>query len=106
MKSMECMSWNTNLPHSGLEVWVGIECTINRIGNTYREQLDYSGHYMRPGDVRALADLGITHLRYPVLWEKHQRNESKPIDWRWAERRLSQITSCGMVPVVGLLHHG
>lgn len=103
---MESMLLNTNLPHSGLEMWGGIECTINRIGNTFRDQLEYSGHYARPCDIRALADLGITHLRYPVLWEKHQQHESKPIDWRWAEKRLSLIATSGMVPVVGLLHHG
>ena len=53
-------------------IWGGIECTINRIGDEYKDQLEYSGHYQRPGDIEAIADLGIRTIRYPVLWEKHQ----------------------------------
>jgi dTDP-4-dehydrorhamnose reductase len=36
-----------------MEIWGGIECTINRIGNDFKDQLDYSGHYQRPGDIKA-----------------------------------------------------
>ena len=57
------------------EIWGGIECTINRVGDTYRDQLDISGHYERPGDIDMFGGLGIKKLRYPVLWEKHQPTE-------------------------------
>ena len=54
------------------ELWGGIECTINRVGDQFKDQLEYSGHYRRRGDIREFADLGISSIRYPVLWERHQ----------------------------------
>src|ERR1700759_792297 len=87
-------------------IWGGIECTINRIGDEYKDQLKYSGHYERPGDLEAIADLGISTIRYPVLWEKHQADKNKKINWQWADRQLSTIRNLGMTPIVGLVHHG
>lgn len=88
------------------EVWGGIECTINRVNNQYRDQLDMSGHYTRSGDIERFAALGIRKLRYPVLWEHHQPNAGKKIDWRWTEKQLNTIRNSKIVPVAGLLHHG
>jgi len=88
------------------ELWGGIECTINRIGNRFRDQLIYSGHYDRPDDIDKLAELGITHLRYPLLWERHEPVEGTAVDWRWSERQLDRLKQHEIVPVVGLLHHG
>ena len=60
-------------PEKDLQIWAGIECTINRVGNEYLDQLTYSGHYSRcADDIEALAELGIKSLRYPVLWERHE----------------------------------
>jgi dTDP-4-dehydrorhamnose reductase len=87
-------------------VWGGIECTINRIGNTFRDQLFYTGHYARIGDIEMIGSLGISMLRYPILWERHQREENKRIDWKYTEGRLNEIRQCGIVPIAGLLHHG
>jgi len=42
-----------------MEIWGGIECTINRVGDQYFDQLTYQGHYARSGDLKLLADLGI-----------------------------------------------
>jgi len=88
------------------EIWGGIECTINRIGDEYKDQLRYSGHYDRPGDIKAIAQLGIKTIRYPVLWEKHQPDKNVKINWQWTDGQLSAIRDSGMIPVVGLLHHG
>ena len=77
------------------KIWGGIECTINRIGDEYKDQLNYSGHYERPGDLEAIAELGIHSIRYPVLWEKHQRVKNKKIDWQWTDRQLSTIRDLG-----------
>ena len=96
----------TILQRSRLEVWGGIECTINRVGNEFRDQLQYSGHYSRRTDIRDIAQLNISSLRYPVLWERHQLSESGSIDWRWVERQLNEIRENGITPIVGLLHHG
>ena len=31
------------------EIWGGVECTINRRQNVFRDQLDYARHYERQG---------------------------------------------------------
>ena len=55
-----------------LQIWGGVECTINRVGNQYFDQLEYSGHYHRSEtDLELIASLGIKMLRYPVLWETY-----------------------------------
>ncbi len=59
------------------EIWGGIECTINRVKNNYRDQLQMAGHYSREGDIERFAELGIRKLRYPVLWEYHQSGSDK-----------------------------
>jgi dTDP-4-dehydrorhamnose reductase len=87
-------------------IWGGIECTINRIGNDYKDQLEYSGHYHRPCDIENIAQLGIRAIRYPVLWEKHQPEKKTKINWRWTDRQLGAIRDSGMNPIAGLLHHG
>jgi len=88
------------------EVWGGLECTINRIGNKFRDQLLYTGHYSRDNDIEQFAGLGIKALRYPVLWERHQPRRNENIDWRFARQRLDAIRRHGIIPVVGLVHHG
>ncbi len=88
------------------KIWGGIECTINRIGDEYKDQLKYSGHYERPGDIEAIAALGINTIRYPVLWEKHQPDKNVKINWQWTDKQLTTIRDSGMTPVAGLLHHG
>jgi dTDP-4-dehydrorhamnose reductase len=89
-----------------IEVWGGIECTINRVGNKYFDQLEYSGHYNRPHDIDLIASLGVSMLRYPVLWEKHQPEKNKPIDWTWVSGNLEQLRKKGITPIAGLVHHG
>ena len=88
------------------EIWGGIECTINRLGDQFRDQLHEAGHYVRPGDISHIASLGITKLRYPILWEKHQPDEGKDIDWSWAESQLNELREFKVDPIVGLVHHG
>ena len=87
-------------------IWGGIECTINRIGDEYKDQLKYSGHYERPGDIEAISDLGINAIRYPVLWEKHQPDKNTNINWQWTDKQLGTIRDSGMTLIAGLLHHG
>ncbi|MDB5119323.1 MAG: sugar nucleotide-binding protein, partial [Sphingobacteriales bacterium] len=89
-----------------MEVWGGIECTINRVYDTYFDQLSYSGHYDRENDIALFKDLGIKKLRYPVLWEKHQPNKDVQIDWLDTEKKLNHLVQLGIEPIVGLVHHG
>ena len=88
------------------EIWGGIECTINRVGDEFYDQLHRAGHYEREDDIAQFAALGFSKIRYPLLWEKHQQSKDEPIDWRCSAKRLNKIREAGMAPVVTLLHHG
>ena len=61
-----------SLPEGGRvpEVWGGLECTVNRIGNAYLDQVARTGHARRPLDLELIAELGFRTLRYPLLWER------------------------------------
>jgi dTDP-4-dehydrorhamnose reductase len=89
-----------------IQIWGGIECTINRVKDAYFDQLAYSGHYERDNDIDLVASLGVKMLRYPVLWEKNQPIENGPIDWTFSDKRLSMIQERGITPIIGLVHHG
>ncbi len=89
-----------------IEIWGGIEATINRVGNDYLDQSEYSGHYHRKDDVDLIASLGIKMLRYPVLWEKHQPQKNTIIDWTFAEKNLLRLKELDVEPIAGLVHHG
>jgi dTDP-4-dehydrorhamnose reductase len=88
-----------------MEVWGGIECSLNRIGNRRYDQLTLSGHYERAEDLGKVASLGIRTLRYPVLWEHACRN-GPDYDWNFADERLPALRALGITPIVGLVHHG
>jgi dTDP-4-dehydrorhamnose reductase len=94
------------MTEASLELWGGIECTVNRVGETYHDQLKFSGHARRDSDLRALASLRLKSLRYPVLWEHAAPRSEHQVDLRWADRRLAMIRELGIEPIVGLLHHG
>jgi dTDP-4-dehydrorhamnose reductase len=89
-----------------LELWGGHECTVNRVGDAYRDQTVRSGHQERLDDLDRFASLGVKALRYPVLWERVAPNDPARLDWRWSDERLTRISQLGMRPIVGLLHHG
>jgi dTDP-4-dehydrorhamnose reductase len=103
---MENMSMDENRRLSLPEIWGGIECSINRVNDNYRDQLQYTGHYDRAGDIGLFAGLGIRTMRYPVLWEKHQPAQNGEIDWRWITQQLDQLRKHHIEPIAGLLHHG
>jgi len=88
-----------------LELWGGHECTVNRVGDVWRDQTVLSGHETRIADLDAFSGLGLKALRYPVLWE---RIETEPgvFDWRWTDERMARIRDLGLRPIAGLVHHG
>lgn len=89
------------------ELWGGIECTINRVDNAFFDQLIYSGHYNRgEADIEVLAQTGISKIRYPILWEKHQPQPNQPIDWRWTQGQLDKLKEKRIDVIAGLVHHG
>ena len=87
-----------------LEVWAGIECTYNRVGDSYFDQLERSQLYDRPEALERLAALGITAMRFPVLWERVYALGEQA--WEWTDRGLECLRRHGIAPIVGLLHHG
>jgi dTDP-4-dehydrorhamnose reductase len=90
----------------GPEIWGGIECSVNRVGERYFDQLAKSGHASRIEDLDAIASLGLRVLRYPVLWELHAPEAGRDPDWTWADARLARLRELGIEPIVGFVHHG
>ncbi len=87
-----------------LELWGGVECTVNRVGDRTFDQLIRSGHDVRITDLDAIAGLGLRTLRYPLLWERFAAHGESA--WAWADARLDRLRSRGVAPIVGLVHHG
>jgi dTDP-4-dehydrorhamnose reductase len=89
-----------------LEIWGGVECTINRVGDRWFDQMAWSGHDCRPDDLARIAALGIRAIRYPALWERLAPESLDHIDWRWTDERLACLRDLGLRPILGLVHHG
>jgi dTDP-4-dehydrorhamnose reductase len=87
-------------------IWGGMECTINRVGNDFIDQLDTNDYYNKPEYLDAVISLGIKTLRFPVLWEKHQPVDGEPVDWSFTTTQLEKLRTNGIEPIAGLLHHG
>ncbi|MBC7575145.1 MAG: sugar nucleotide-binding protein [Herminiimonas sp.] len=89
-----------------IALWAGLECTVARIGDTFRNQSQETGHASRPQDLDAIAGLGIRTVRYPVLWETIAPDDPAQCDWRWHDERLARLRTLGIEPIAGLVHHG
>lgn len=89
-----------------LEMWGGVECTVNRVGDDWFSQLDRSGHLERDDDLDRFAALGLRTVRYPVLWEQTAPTLAGGADWAWLDRRLGGLRRLGIAPIAGLVHHG
>ena len=90
------------------DVWGGLECSYNRIEDLYIDQLQMCGHYGRiAGDIDGMAALGITAMRYPVIWERLQPRRQQTIDWdHTVTQPLESLRKHGITPIAGLVHHG
>ena len=100
------MNKSTNSPAHPLELWGGLECTVNRVQDTYFSQLDRNGHGERACDIERFAGLGIRAIRYPILWERTAPDGIEGADWRWPDQRLAALRAAGVTPIAGLIHHG
>lgn len=89
-----------------LALWGGVECTVNRVRDRYFSQLERNGHASRMDDLDRFASLGISALRYPVLWERTAPEGIATADWRWPDRRLVELRRLGIEAIAGLVHHG
>jgi dTDP-4-dehydrorhamnose reductase len=91
---------------AGLQLWAGPECTVNRVGERWFDQLAASGFDRRLDDLDRLASLGISHLRLPLLWERCAPDGPDRADWAWVDARLQRLRALGVQPIAGLVHHG
>lgn len=89
-----------------LELWGGAECTVNRVGDQYRDQLVETGHDARIGDFNLIGQLGVKALRMPILWERVAPEHSEQRNWQWSDARIDRLQALDIRPIAGLLHHG
>ena len=89
-----------------IEVWGGVECTVNRVGASYHDQLELTGHARRRDDVERIAALGIRRVRYPLLLERVAPDNLDRPDWTWVDDRLALLRALDIKPIAGLVHHG
>ncbi|MGV3587619.1 MAG: family 1 glycosylhydrolase [Adhaeribacter sp.] len=89
-----------------ISLWGGIECSHNRVGDEYFDQISRNGHLSRISDLDLFAGLGIKKLRYPILWEHIAPQSLDNPDWRWTDERLSRLKELNIEPIAGLVHHG
>ncbi|HEY0379972.1 MAG TPA: family 1 glycosylhydrolase [Pyrinomonadaceae bacterium] len=92
--------------HAPPELWAGVECSVNRVGDEFFDQLERGGHALRSADLDLFAELGVRALRYPVLWERTAPGGLESADWSWSSERLARLRGLGVRPIVGLVHHG
>lgn len=91
---------------AALELWVGPECTINRVGERWRDQSELTGFARRPDDFERLATLGAKKMRLPILWEQAARSPGNELDFGASDDAMARTRVAGIEPIVGLLHHG
>lgn len=83
-----------------MEMWAGFECTLNRVGERFQDQLLPNEREMRLQCMRLLPSLGITAFRYRIAWE----DESTP--WSHYEEDMAFFAANNITPILGLVHHG
>jgi dTDP-4-dehydrorhamnose reductase len=91
---------------SPLELWGGVECSVVRIGDDFRNQVIDTRHSSRLSDIDAMAELGVKAVRYPILWETVAPESPGELDFRWHDERLGRLQQRGIKVIGGLVHHG
>ena len=52
-----------------MQLWAGFECTLNRVGDVYFDQLSPEDRAARDQCLHALPDLGVKAFRYRIAWD-------------------------------------
>jgi len=89
-----------------LELWGGVESSIVRIGDDFRNQLRDTAHWTRLRDLDVLPELGIKRIRYPILWEAVAPESPHERDFSWSDRRIARLEELGVKVIGTLVHHG
>lgn len=88
------------------ELWGGAECTIVRLQDAYRDQAAETGHRGRRDDIDLMAGLGLSRVRFPILWESIAPDRPDRLDFAWTDDRLALLRERGIAVIGGLVHHG
>ncbi len=88
-----------------LELWMGPEASVTRVGATRIDQLEATGFAHRLDDLDRMAALGARAVRLPLLFERLEPQPDR-CDYAWAEERLARLRALGVRPIAGLVHHG
>ena len=92
---------------SPLQLWGGLECSVVRVDDAWRDQIKETGHHdRRASDFDLVASLGIRTLRYPITWERVTADHEAGQGWAWHDEQLEALHARGIDVVAGLLHHG
>lgn len=89
-----------------LELWGGVEATVNRTRDSFHSQMRRSHHLEHPEDLELFAALGLRTLRYPLLWELVSPEGLEQANWEWFDERYALLKQLGIKPIAGLVHHG
>lgn len=92
--------------HPPLELWLGAECSVVRVGDDWIDQNQLTGHALRLDDIDRMAAVGARAIRLPVLWERTWPDAGVEPDWSFADSRLQRMRGLGVRPIVGFVHHG
>jgi len=76
-----------------------VECTVNRVGDQYFDQLERNGHATRIDDLDLFASW-LPQSGYPVLWGGLHRTRLEQANWSWADERLGRLRELGIRPIV------
>ena len=98
-----CHSLQPNAPLE-FELWGRAECTLNRVVDSYRDQLVETGNDQRLGDFDRIAQLGIKAVRLPILWERVSPYNSEQRLWQWSDERIARMLKLGIRPIAEFLH--
>jgi dTDP-4-dehydrorhamnose reductase len=86
-----------------LESWAGLECTVNRVGDTFWDQFAHEGASTYSELLAQCSGLQLDALRYNVSWERLTRNV---LGWEQVSRDLDAMRDQAIRPIIGLIHHG
>ncbi len=75
---------------------------MNRVGDTWMDQMQRCGHYDRIDDFEHIAALGFKTLRYGLHWERFCKAGTLEI----FAQPLAEMQRLGIEPIAGLVHHG
>ena len=90
-----------------LELWAGIECTVNRVGDRFIDQLALSGHAAREADLELLRWLGVRGRALPrAVGARGARRPAPPRAGSGPTGGSHRLRELGVRPIIGLLHHG